>query len=81
MQGFLKLPGVSKLPDGRIQYPSDLQVPQAPTPPFTDPNMVKLGGIDALLGGESAAVVGQRIENALRQDLGVKLKFGDSDRF
>jgi hypothetical protein len=37
--------------------------------------MLKLGGIEALLEGESAAVVGARIENALIKDLGAKLIF------
>ena len=78
MAAFLNLPGVSKLPDGRIQYPSDLVAPKAPEPPFTDPNMVKMGGIEALLGGESAEVVGARIESELEQDLKLGLVFKDS---
>ena len=75
MQAFLHLPGVSQTADGRIKYPSGLEIPAAPELPFTDPNQLKLGGLDALLAGESATVVGARIENALRHDLGVKLRF------
>ncbi len=75
MQEFLMLPGVTKLDDGRIQYPSNLKPPVAPIAPFTDPDSLKLGGIDALLEGESASVVGARIEEAVIEDLGVKFQF------
>ncbi|MEO5915928.1 MAG: hypothetical protein ABIS50_16960 [Luteolibacter sp.] len=72
---FMNLPGVTKLDDGRIQYPSNLTPPVSPQAPFTDPDTLKLGGVNALLGGESASVVGARIEAALIEDLGVKLQF------
>ena len=75
IQAFMNLPGVAKLPDGRVRYPANLRPPTEPQAPFTDPNMLKLGGIDALLDGQSAAVVGARIENALIEDLGAKLIF------
>lgn len=75
MEAFMKLPGVSKKADGRIHYPEGLEIPVEPKLPFTDPNKLNLGGLDALLAGESAAVVGARIEDALRKDLGVKLRF------
>lgn len=75
MADFIKLPGVTKLPDGRIQYPSDLTVPKEPKPPFSDPNTLKMAGIEALLDGESANVVGKRIEEALQQDLKINLQF------
>jgi hypothetical protein len=75
IQAFMNLPGVSKLADGRVRYPANLRPPTEPQAPFTDPNMLKLGGIDALLDGESAAVVGARIETALIEDLGAKLIF------
>ena len=72
---FIDLPGVTKLPDNRIQYPSNLQPPKAPDPPFTDPKLLNLGGLGILLDGESPAVVGARIEKALNDDLGINLKF------
>lgn len=75
MEEFLKLPGVTRNADGRVQYPSGLEFPIAPEAPFTDPNQLRLGGIEALLAGESPAVLGAKIEEALRQDLGVKLRF------
>lgn len=74
MKAFMLLPGV-KLTGGRIQYPANLVPPKAPEAPFTDPNQLKSGGLDALLGGESAQVVGKRIEAALRQNLEVNLRF------
>jgi len=74
---FMKLPGVTKLEDGRIQYPSNLTVPKQPEPPFSDPNTLKQAGLEALLAGEKAEVVGKRIEEALRQDLGIDLQFID----
>jgi len=74
---FMKLPGVTLLPDNRLQYPSNLSVPREPTPPCADPNRLKLAGIEALLDGETAAVVGRRIEDALRQDLGLDLQFAN----
>ncbi len=77
MQAFMRLPGVIKLDDGRIQYPSNLNPPVAPTEPFSDPNSLKLGGLSALLDGESAEVVGARIQEALNKDLGVKFSFLD----
>jgi hypothetical protein len=77
VQAFMKLPGVIKLDDGRIQYPSTLNPPVAPPEPFTDPNSLKLGGLSALLDGESADVVGARIQEALIKDLGVKFFFLD----
>ncbi|HEY1123811.1 MAG TPA: hypothetical protein VGE67_19490 [Haloferula sp.] len=75
MVAFKALPGVTELPDGRIQFPSTLTPPKAPegTPP--DVNALKLGGLSALLDGESAEVVGERIESALRKDLGINLTF------
>ncbi len=72
---FVKLPGVTQLEDGRFRYPSNLVLPQAPDPPCPDPNALKSAGLEALLGGETAEVVGQRIEAALNQDLGLHLAF------
>ena len=77
MKQFMKLPGVVPLPDGRLRYPVSLTPPKEPPPPFADPTMLKFGGIDALLGGESAEVVGQRIQAALRQDLEINLRFSN----
>ncbi|MEO5915125.1 MAG: hypothetical protein ABIS50_12895 [Luteolibacter sp.] len=74
---FMNLPGVTKLPDGRIQYPSNLTPPVAPEAPFTDPNLVKMGGLGALLDGETAEVVGARIENTLREKLAINLRFAN----
>jgi len=75
MAEFMRLPGVIKLEDGRIQYPSRLTPPKAPEGPFTDPNKVKLGGLPILLDGESAEVVGKRIETALIRNLAINLRF------
>lgn len=75
MRAFLLLPDVTKLPDGRFQYPAHLTPPKAPASPFPDMNALKLGGLDALLDGEPAAAVGARIESALCEDLGIKLTF------
>jgi len=72
---FMSRAGVSRLTDGRIQYPAGMVPPKEPTPPFTDPKMLKFGGLESLLNGESAAVVGKRIESALREDLGINLTF------
>ena len=55
MADFMKRPGVTNLGDGRFRYPANLQPPKAPQPPFTDPNMLTLGGLPMLLGGETAA--------------------------
>lgn len=74
---FRKQPGVKELPDGRIQYPMTLTPPKAPEPPFTDPNTLRMGGLKALLNGETPEVVGQRIEAALRKDLNLNLQFQD----
>jgi hypothetical protein len=71
----MNLPGVAKLADGRVRYPANLRPATEPQAPFTDPNMLKLGGLDKLLERESAAVVGARIETALLEDLGAKLIF------
>jgi hypothetical protein len=78
LAAFMNLPGVSKLPDGRIRYPSDLKPPAEPKAPFTDPDSLKLGGLEALLEGESAEAVGERIEKALIQDLDVNLRFKEA---
>ncbi|MEI6606976.1 MAG: hypothetical protein WCP35_16820, partial [Verrucomicrobiota bacterium] len=77
MTEFIKLPGVTKLDDGRIKYPSNLTVPKQPEPPFSDLSTLKQAGLEALLEGEKAEVVGKRIEEALRQDLGINLRFID----
>ncbi len=79
METFLKLPGVQQLDDGRIRFPSNLTPPTAPDAPFKDPDSLKLGGIDALLAGETAETLGARIEAALIKDLGLALKFVDTD--
>lgn len=73
----MTLPGVTQLADGRIQYSTTLALPKEPKPPFTDSNTLKQAGLEALLTGENAEVVGQRIEAALRQDLGIELRFVD----
>ena len=52
-------------------------MPVAPVPPFTDPNLVKLGRLSALLGDESAEVVGARIEEAVVRDIKVEIQFVD----
>ncbi len=75
MEEFMKQPGVTRMEDGRISYPSTLQVPKAPDAPFKDSSVLKLGGLGALLDGDTASVVGARIENALADDLGAKLRF------
>ena len=72
---FKNLPGVTQLPDGKIQYPSNLNPPKAPSAPFADSTQAPNFAIMALLGDESAEVVGARIEDALRKDLGVSLVF------
>ena len=77
MREFVKLPGVSKLEGGRIRHPSNLKPPKAPEPPCKDPKMVKMGGLQALLGGETPETVGKRIESALVEHFGVNLRFGD----
>ena len=46
--------------------------------PATDPTSLQLGGLPMLLGGESATVVGARIEQALKEDLGMNLRFVDN---
>lgn len=73
---FKSQPGVKELPDGRIEYPTGLKPPVAPVAPVTDENMLKSNGIKALLGGESAEVVGKRIETALKENLGIDIVFG-----
>lgn len=75
MLAFYELPGVTKLPDGRFQYPPNLSPPKAPEGEPPDVNALKLGGLSALLDGESAETVGSRIEEALRKDLGINLTF------
>ena len=72
---FKNLPEVRQLPDGRVEYPSNLNPPKAPAAPFSDPSQLTNGAIKALLGEESVEVVGARIEEALRKDLGVNLVF------
>jgi DNA-dependent RNA polymerase auxiliary subunit epsilon len=72
---FKSLPGVTELPDGGFRYPSNLTPPKAPTGAPPDLNSLKLGGLKALLDGESAEVVGERIESALQKDLRMYLDF------
>ncbi|MCW1923670.1 DUF1570 domain-containing protein [Luteolibacter arcticus] len=75
MVAFMELPGVTKLPDGRFRYPSNLTPPKVPEGNPPDVNALKFGGLSALLDGESAEVVGSRIESALHRDLGIFLRF------
>jgi hypothetical protein len=77
---FTALPGVEKLEDGKVRYPAHLKPPVEPNAPFTNPDVLKLGGLDALLGGESAEIVGGRIEEALISDLGINLRFVEHPR-
>lgn len=72
---FLQLPDVVKLPDNRIQYPSGLTPPTAPSPPDIDPYYTQVYGLDKLLDGESVETLGAKIENALIEELGINLKF------
>ncbi|MEK7950978.1 hypothetical protein [Luteolibacter soli] len=75
MVAFKSLPGVKELPDGRIQYPGHLTPPKAPTGTPPDLNSLKLGGLKALLDGETPVAVADRIEAALRKDLRINLSF------
>lgn len=75
MDAFFQLPGVVKLPDGRFEYPSELKPPVAPEPPLTSPEEITLSGLDELLAGESAEVVGAKIEKALIENLGIRFTF------
>ena len=73
---FKQRPGVVELPDGRIQFPASLTPPvQPPDSPPIDPKQIKQGGISILLGGESPASLGAKIENALQENLKVTIKF------
>jgi hypothetical protein len=75
MVAFMAQPGVEKLPDGRFRYPANLTPPKAPEGAPPDLNSLKLGGLSFLLEGESAEVVGERIQSALRKDLEINLTF------
>lgn len=75
MDAFFQLPGVVKLPDGRFQYPSNLKPPVAPDSPLTSPEEITLYGLDELLAGESAEVVGAKIEKAVIENLGISFTF------
>lgn len=75
MDAFFRLPGVRRLDDGRFEYPSNLTPPVAPEPPFTDPDVLKLGGLDTLLGNETAEVVGKRIETSIQVHFDLALRF------
>ena len=75
MAEFMKLPGVVKMEDGRIRYPSKLTPPKPPVAPAINPNSAKASGLSVLLDGETAEVVGKRIEAALNQNLGMNLRF------
>jgi hypothetical protein len=77
---FTALPGVEKLADGKVRYPAHLKPPVEPKAPFTSADVLKLGGLDALLGGESAEIVAGRIEEALVNDLGINLRFVEHPR-
>ena len=79
MDAFFRLPGVKRLDDGRFEYPSNLTPPAAPEPPFTDPDVLKLGGLDTLLGNETAEVVGKRIETAIQEHFDLALRFRGDD--
>ncbi|MCP5533223.1 MAG: hypothetical protein H7A49_14760 [Akkermansiaceae bacterium] len=79
MDAFFRLPGVKRLDDGRFEYPSNLTPPTAPEPPFTDPDVLKLGGLDTLLGNETAEVVGERIETAIQEHFDLALRFRGDD--
>lgn len=74
-KAFSEKPGVRKLPDGSIEYPENLTPPTAPKAPFEDPNVVRYGGLSALLDGKSKEELGAQIEAALIKDLGMKLTF------
>jgi hypothetical protein len=72
---FLQLPGVVNLGDGRIEYPSNLKPPTAPSQPFNDPSELRLAGVSELLDGESPKVLGEKIEKALIKDLEINFRF------
>jgi hypothetical protein len=75
LKAFRALPGVKDLGDNKFTYPSYLTPPETPKPPFSNAEVLRTQGLSALLAGETAETVGQRIENALRQDLKLDLKF------
>ena len=72
---FKALPGVTELPDGGFRYPAHLTPPKPPTGTPPDLESLKLGGLKALLDGETPEDVADRIESALRKDLGINLVF------
>jgi hypothetical protein len=75
MEEFLKLPGVEKLEDGRIRYPGNLKIPEAPKAPV-DVAEIESSGLEILLAGETPETLGKKIEAALIKDLALPLKFG-----
>lgn len=76
MDEFFKLPGVTRLEDGKFRYPSSLKPPVAPVAPDVDPEKIRLSGLVMLLDGMTVEDMGQKIESALVQDLGIKINFG-----
>jgi hypothetical protein len=72
---FKALPGVTELPDGGFRYPGHLTPPKPPTGNPPDLESLKMGGLKALLDGETPEDVAERIESALRKDLGINLDF------
>jgi hypothetical protein len=72
---FTKLPGVTSLDNGRIEYPSHLIPPTPPSQPFNDPSELKLTGLNELLDGESPEALGEKIEQALVKELGINFQF------
>jgi DNA-dependent RNA polymerase auxiliary subunit epsilon len=72
---FTALPDVKKVDGNRIEYPSHLTPPKAPDEPNIDQNFMNLHGLSELLDGESAEVVGDRIEKALIKELEINFDF------
>lgn len=75
MEEFFKLPGVTRLEDGRFRYPSNLKPPVAPVAPDVDPEKIRLSGLVMLLDGMTVEEMGRKIESALIDDLGIKINF------
>ncbi len=78
MEEFVKLPGVRQLDDGRFSHPANLTPPKAPEATFGTEETIDSSGMEILLAGETPEALGGKIEEALRNDLGLPLKFTKS---
>jgi hypothetical protein len=75
LEEFMKLPGVERMDDGRFTFPQSLTPPRAPISPLGSADGIESSGMEILFADDAPEALGSKIEDSLRKDLELPLRF------